>query len=327
MQEKRLLIGGDRVPVQVHLLSQATYGAISMNPAPQTAIRAYGLLTLTALLWAGNAIAGKMAVGEVSPFLLTALRWAIAAALLGLLARRRIAADLPAIAANLPYLAALGVVGFALFNVMFYLALVHTSAINVAIEQASMPLAVFALNFAFFGIRASALQVAGFAITVVGVAVTAAGGNPLRIFEAGLNFGDLLMVVAISLYGGYSVALARKPAMHWLSFLAVLAAFATLASLPFALWEYGQGTMTWPTTQGWIVTVFTALGPAIVAQLSWAMGLEIIGSNRGGVFINIVPAFTAIFAVLLLGETFGAHHAVAMALVIGGVWLSQRRAA
>jgi drug/metabolite transporter (DMT)-like permease len=327
MQEKRLLIGGDGVPVQVHLLSQASLGIHPLNHAPQTAIRAYGLLTLTALLWAGNAIAGKLAVGEVSPFLLTALRWAIAAALLGLLARRRIVADLPAIAANLPYLAAMGAVGFALFNVMFYLALVHTSAINVAIEQASMPLAVFALNFAFYGIRASFLQMAGFAITVIGVAITAAGGNPLRILDAGLNFGDLLMIMAISLYGGYSVALARKPAMHWLSFLAALAAFATLASLPFAAWEYFDGSMIWPTAKGWAVTVFTAVGPAIVAQLSWAMGLEIIGSNRGGVFINIVPAFAALFAVFLLGETFGAHHALAMALVIGGVWLSQRRAA
>ena len=293
----------------------------------ETGVRAYGLLTLTALLWAGNAIAGKLAVGEVSPFLLTALRWAIAAAILGVVARRRIAADLPAIRANLPMLAAMGAVGFTLFNVLFYLALVHTSAINVAIEQASMPLAVFALNFVFFGIRVTGLQIAGFLLTALGVAVTAAGGNPLRILGAGLNVGDAMMIVAISFYGGYSVALARKPAIHWLSFLAVLSLVAAVASLPFAAWEYASDDMIRPSAKGWAVTVFTAIGPAIVAQLCWAMGLELIGSNRGGVFINIVPVFTAGFAILLLGETFGLHHAIAMALVIGGVWLSQQRAA
>ena len=291
----------------------------------RTTATPYVLLILTALLWAGNAIAGKLAVGHVSPFLLTGLRWVIALTILLAIAWRPVRRDLPAIRANLPFLFALGALGFTVFNVMFYLALVHTSAINVAIDQSAMPLVVFLLNFLWFGIRASSMQVAGFILTVVGVAITVTRGAPLAILETPLNIGDLLMVIAISFYGVYSVALAKRPAMHWLSFLTALSAAALITSIPFVAWEIASGTVIWPDTRGWLVAFFTAVGPAILAQLFWARGLEMIGSNRGGVFINVVPIFAALMAVLMLGEQFHPYHAVAMALVFAGVWLSQQK--
>jgi drug/metabolite transporter (DMT)-like permease len=287
---------------------------------------AYALLLFTALLWAGNAIAGKLAVGHVSPFLLTWLRWAIALAILIVIAWRHVLQDWPVIRANLPFLFALGALGFTMFNVMFYFALNHTSAINVAIEQSAMPLVVFLLNFLWFGIRASWRQVVGFILTVLGVVLTVTRGAPLSITQTPLNIGDVLMVIAISLYGVYSVALVKRPAMHWLSFLTTLSVAALITSIPFAFWEIASGTVIWPDAQGWAVAVFTALGPAILAQLSWARGLELIGSNRGGVFINIVPIFAALMAVVLLGDEFRLYHAAAMILVFAGVWLSQQKA-
>jgi drug/metabolite transporter (DMT)-like permease len=285
----------------------------------------YVLLILTALLWAGNAIAGKFAVGHISPFLLTWLRWVIALSILLVISWRQVLQDMPAIRANLPFLFALGALGFTTFNLMFYFALVHTSAINVAIEQSAMPLVVFLLNFLWFGIRASWMQVAGFILTVLGVVLTVTRGAPWSVFDTPLNIGDVLMVIAISLYGVYSVALAKRPAMHWLSFLTTLSLAALITSIPFALWEIHSGTVIWPDTQGWAVAFFTAVGPAILAQLFWARGLEMIGSNRGGVFINVVPIFAALMAVVLLGEEFRPYHAAAMALVFAGVWLSQQK--
>lgn len=292
----------------------------------RSAARPYVLLLLTALLWAGNAIAGKLAVGHVSPFLLTWLRWAIALAILLAIAWRYVLQDWPVIRANLPFLFGLGALGFTMFNVMFYFALVHTSAINVAIEQSAMPLVVFLLNFIWFGIRATWMQVVGFVLTVLGVVITVTRGAPLSILETPLNIGDVLMVIAISLYGVYSVALVKRPAMHWLSFLTALSVAALVTSIPFALWEILRGTVIWPDAQGWAVAFFTAVGPAILAQLFWARGLEMIGSNRGGVFINVVPIFAALMAVVLLGEQFHLYHAAAMALVFAGVWLSQQKA-
>jgi drug/metabolite transporter (DMT)-like permease len=286
---------------------------------------AYGLLTLTALMWAGNAIAGKYAVGHVSPYLLTSLRWIVATAILVVWAWPQLRRDLAAMRQHAAYLFAMGALGFGIFNDLFYLALLHTSAINVAILQSSMPLAVFALNFALHSIRATGAQLAGFGLTLVGVALTATQGNLLAVGAIEWNFGDILMLVAIALYGAYSVGLARKPAMHWLSFLTAASAGAVIASLPFTIWEIAAGTVIYPDAQGWAVTFYTAVGPAIIAQLCWARGLEIIGSNRGGIFINIVPVFTAALAIALLGEAFLAYHALAMLLVFAGVWLSQRR--
>ncbi len=298
-----------------------------MSQVKTSSAVAYGLLVITALMWAGNAIAGKFAVGHVSPFLLTSLRWIIATAILAVWAAPHLRRDLAAMRRHAAYLFAMGALGFAIFNDMFYLALTYTSAINVAILQSSMPLAVFGLNFAFHAIRATPMQIAGFGLTLIGVIVIATRGDLLALGAMDLNLGDVLMVIAISIYGAYSVWLAKKPQMHWLSFLTGASLGASIASLPFAAWEIAAGSVIYPDLPGWAVTLFTAVGPAIVAQLCWARGLEIIGSNRGGVFINVQPIFASVLAVALLGESFHVYHGVAMALVFGGVWLSQRRSA
>ncbi len=288
--------------------------------------RPYLILTLTAVLWAGNAIVGKLAAGHVSPFLLTSLRWTVATAILLPLASKFLRRDASLIRANLVFIFLLGAFGFACFNNLFYLALNYTTSINVAIEQASMPLIVFALNFALFSTRVTRLQVLGFVLTLVGVALTISGGDLTDLASLKINVGDLYMLIAVLLYAVYSVALSRKPDLHWLSFITVLAAAALIASLPFALWEFIAGRMVAPDATGWAAVLYVAIAPAIVAQLFWVRGLELIGSNRGGVFINLVPIFTAIMAVGLLGEKFAAHHAIALALVIAGVWLSQKTA-
>jgi drug/metabolite transporter (DMT)-like permease len=235
--------------------------------------------------------------------------------------------DWPVIRRNLPFLFLCGVIGFAGFNNLFYLALNHTTAINVAIEQASMPLIVFALNFLVFGIRATALQVIGFVLTLLGVAFTVSNGNLLDLSGQPVNIGDIYMLIAVTAYGVYSVALARKPLIHWLSFITVLASSALLASIPFAFWEFWDDSIRYPDMQAWLVALYIATGPAILSQLCWIRGLEIIGSNRGGVFINVVPIFAALMAIVILGEDFRYYHAIAIALVLSGVWMSQRQKA
>jgi drug/metabolite transporter (DMT)-like permease len=285
----------------------------------------YLILTITALFWAGNAVAGKFAVGHVSPFLLTSLRWLFALLFLLPFAIGPVRRDWPAIMRNLPFLAFCGAIGFTLFNNLLYLALNYTTAINAAIVQASMPLVVFVLNFAFFHIRSTPLQIIGFALTLLGVALTATRGNLFNLASTQINIGDLFMLVAVAAYGIYSVALARRPQMHWISFIAIPSLMALLTSIPFTLWEASAGRLLMPDAQGWTVVFYTAIFPAILSQVFWVRGLEIIGSNRGGVFINLVPIFAAGLAVVLLGEQFHLYHAIALVLVIAGVWMSQQR--
>ncbi|MEM9331792.1 MAG: DMT family transporter [Pseudomonadota bacterium] len=294
---------------------------------PASIAHPYVLLIITTLAWGGNAIAGKLAVDHVSPFLLTLLRWALACILMLPFALPHLKRDWAVIKQNLIFLCLLGSIGFAVFNNLMYLALTYTSAINVAIEQASMPLVVFVLNYILFRTNVTAFQVIGFAITLIGVALTVTRGNLFALGNQPLNFGDLLMVGAIMVYGIYTVFLRNKPQIHVLSFLMVLALAAFFATIPFAVFEHVTDTLQWPDVQGWGVVVYAALFPSVVAQLFWVMGLEKIGSNRGGLFINLVPIFGALLAVIILGEAFELYHAIGLGLVLGGIALAQRPSA
>ena len=161
-------------------------------------------------------------------------------------------------------------------------------------------------------------------MTVVGVAVTVSAGDPARLFGLDLNRGDALMLVAILCYGGYTAALRMKPQMHWLSFITVLCAAAWLASLPFAAWELSGPRGMWPDLQGWAVVAFAATMPGLVAQSCFIRGTEMIGSNRAGLFINLVPIFGTLLSILILGEAFHLYHAIALVMVLGGIWLAEQ---
>lgn len=286
----------------------------------------YLLLTLTALMWGGNAIAGKLGVGHISPFLLTWLRWLLACAILLLIARKHIIRDFPVIKQNWKFLFLLGAFGFAIFNGLMYFSLNFTSAINVAIEQASMPIIVFLLNYLLFKTKVTAFQVIGFLITLVGVAITVTRGNLFGLSDQSLNIGDFMMLGAIMVYGIYSVQLKNMPEMHPLSFLATLGVSALITTTPFMLYEIQSNTILWPDAQGWGVVLYAGIFPSIISQLFWILGLEKIGSNRGGIFINLVPIFGAILAVIILGERFELYHALGLALVLGGIAVAQKQA-
>tara|TARA_R110002050_G_scaffold34839_5_gene87961 strand:- start:1128 stop:2006 length:879 start_codon:yes stop_codon:yes gene_type:complete len=287
-------------------------------------LRAYVLLTITALLWGANAVAGKLAVGHISPMLLTSVRWGTALAILLAFTLPQLRRDANTIRANLPLLAGYGMFGFAFFNILLYSALEYTTAINVAIEQAGMPMVIFLANFILFRIRASWAQVAGFVLTVAGVAVTASSGSLTRLIGLQLNQGDALMLLAVLFYGGYTVALRYKPVLHWQSMITVMAASAFLTSLPFSAYEAMRGTIIWPDTTGWLIAIFTAVFPSLIAQVMFIKGNEIIGSNRAGIFINLVPIFGTLLSVMILGEMLHLYHVVALVLVLGGIWLSER---
>lgn len=284
----------------------------------------YVLLGLTALIWGANAVAGKLAVGHVSPMVLTVLRWFFAALLLLPFSAARLRADWPAIRPRLGYFAALGLLGFTGFNALFYFGLEYTTAIHAMIVQSSMPLVVFVGMFVVFRARTTALQVAGFSLTLVGVLLTAAHGNFAQLLLMDVNAGDALLLVAVLLFGTYTILLSRKPRIHWLSSITLisLAAFAT--SLPFAGLEWAAGRQLWPDAQGWAVVAFTVLLPSILSQSLYIRGVELIGANRANLFINLVPIFGTMLAVLVLGEALEVYHVVALALVLGGILLAER---
>jgi len=288
---------------------------------------AYVLLVLTTTFWGGNAVAGKLAVGHVSPMILTSLRWAIAVSILLVIAGPQFWADRRKVLRHLPLLFAYGATGFALFNITLYSALNYTTAINVAIWQAAIPMFIFLLNFIIFRTRITIAQMIGFILSVIGVAVVASGGSVERLMELAINFGDVLMALAGLLYAGYSVGLRYKPDLHWKTMMVAMAFAAMVVSLPFAYAEWQSPAGIVPDARGWMVVLYTAIFPAIIAQVFFIRGVEMIGSNRAGLFVNLVPVIGTVLAILVLGEVFGLHHALALVLVIGGIWLAERKPA
>ncbi len=289
------------------------------------ALRAYAFLTLTALLWSGNAIAGRLAVGHISPFLLTTLRWGLCFVAATLLAGRQIRHDWPALRRNSGLLFSFGAVGFTGFNAMLYTAAHYTTAINIVIMQSGMPLVIFAISFALFRTRVSPGQAAGFLLTLIGVLATAANGSLDRLVHLQLNQGDALMLLAILFYGGYTAALRWKPKMHWLSFMAAISCGAFVASIPLTLWEAWHGAALWPDGRGWAVVLYAAFFPGLIAQASFIAGAGLIGGNRAGLFVNLVPVFGAILSVAILGEALRPYHILGLALVLSGLALAERR--
>ena len=307
-------------------LSQMTSTQPARPPLGATGLMSNAtlLLTLTTVFWGGNAVAGKFAIGHVSPMVLTTLRWVLASLILLVLARDHLRQDWPVIRERLPYLFLCGAFGFTAFNAMLYSAVKYTSAINVTILQAAMPMFIFAMNFVVFRTSVHWAQILGYGVTLFGVAVVASGGDLAVLAEFALNFGDLIMLVAVLIYGAYSVALRSRPDIHWLSFLATLAIAALLTSFGTLAFEVASGEDVWPvTTTGWAVVLYTVIFPSLLSQAFFARGVELIGSNRAGLFVNLVPVFGSLFAVVLLGEDFRWFHAAALLLVMGGIGIAQ----
>jgi drug/metabolite transporter (DMT)-like permease len=219
-----------------------------------------------------------------------------------------------------------GVFGFTLFNVLLYSALTKTSAVNASIVQAAGPAAVYFFNFILFRTQITVWQIAGFIFTLAGVMTVAIHGDIGRLTSLDVNFGDALVLVAVLVYTLYTVYLRYKPQINWKSLIVILSTLAALAAVPFTLLEWQNGTFISPTNTGILIMLYAGILPSIVSQIFFIKGVELIGSNRAGIFINLIPIFGTALAIAILGEKLEGFHIVALVLVIAGIWLAERRA-
>jgi len=290
--------------------------------------RPYTLLVLCNLFWGGNVVAGKAAVGNIDPYALMVLRWAGSLLLLLPFAIEPLRRDWPTIRARWWLYLLYGVVGYATFNVLVYIAAHYTSGVNNAIDQVTINILVMLFNFVLFRTRVRALQLVGVAVTIVGVALTATHGDLRRILQLDVNFGDLLVLLASLAYAVYSIALRWRPRSNWLSFLFASFAGALLASIVFQV-TLGGGlgrladTVPQVTPLGWLIVLYTVLFPSLISQLFYVRGVELIGANRASLFINLIPLFGAAGSVLLLGEKLQPFHLIAGVLIAIGIGLAE----
>jgi drug/metabolite transporter (DMT)-like permease len=285
--------------------------------------RPYLLLSLATASWALTAVAGRLAVGHVSPMAIVVLRLAIVLVALAPFVHRQVGAEWRRALPHWLYLGAMGAFGYALFSVFYYRAAHSTTAVNIGVIQGVSPALILLGGLLVYGERFGIRQAAGVAVTLVGVAIVACHGSLEVLRTLSFRIGDLDALVAALLYSGYTIALRSRPTLSPLVLFAAMSLGGFLVSLPLLAVEEWRGELQWPDAYGWVLVLFIGLVPSLLAQIFFMRGVALIGPGRAGLFLNLMPVLGPVFGVLLLGEPFAAYHAVGLAFVLGGIWLAE----
>ena len=288
------------------------------------------LLTVPPLLWAGNAIVGRLVREAVPPMTLNLLRWAIALLILLPLGRAMFRDGSGALR-NWRRYALLGLVGIGMYNSLQYLALQSSTPINVTLVASGMPVWMMLVGRLFFGAPVRRWQVAGAALSIVGVLVVLCRGDVHQLLGLRLVAGDLYMILATIAWSFYSWMLLQpkdSPELRgdWAAFLATQVAYGLLWSGLFTgiEWSVGAPGIAWSGKLA-AALLFVAVGPAVLAYALWGAGIRRAGPGIGAFFVNLTPLFAALLSSAFLGELPHAYHALAFALIVGGIVVSSRR--
>lgn len=298
------------------------------------------LLTAPPLLWAGNAVVGRLLVGHVPPLTLNFLRWVIAILLLLPWAWRALW-PLSRITQRWPYLLMLGVLGAGAYNSLQYLALVSSSPLNVTLVASSMPVWMLAVGALCFGQRPGPAQWLGAAVGLLGVGVVISRGSVDTLMRVQWVVGDVYVLFAAIGWAFYSWLLVRPPAhmqgdqrpsanegWDWAGFLLIQALFGLLAAGTLTAGEQALGAA--PIRWSWAVAaalLYVSLGSSIAAYRCWGLGVAEGGPALAAFFANLTPLFAAVLTSMLLGESPQLYHALAFVLIVAGISIGMVRQA
>jgi drug/metabolite transporter (DMT)-like permease len=293
------------------------------QPRPETtaSIWPYLLLSLAPLCWAGNIVLARGVAEIIPPVAFAFWRWSLAFVLIFPFALRRLAADREAIVRGWKMLLLLSLLGISSFNTLLYTAVHTTTAVNGSLIQTTMPAVIVLLSLWLYREKVATRQMAGVVLCILGAVLIVLRGEFTTLRAMSIVRGDLLMVIAVTVYGLYSVLLRRRPPIHPLSLLAATFFMGAVGLLPLYLVEravLGPFALSRDTV---LSILYVALFPSIVAYFCWNKGVDRLGPNRAGLSINLIPAFASLLSVWLLGESIEVFHIGGMGLILGGMIL------
>ena len=294
-------------------------------------LRNAALLTVAPLLWAGNAVTGRLVSGLVPPVTLNLLRWFFAFLILLPLAGWALRPGSP-VWPHWKRFAVLGLLGVGCYNALQYLALKTSTPLNVTLVAGSVPIWMLFVGALFFGQRITPRQTLGAVQSIAGVLVVLSRGDWDTLMQVRLVPGDFYVLVATLAWAFYSWLLIRPgdpPEIRgdWAAFLIAQMFFGLLWSLLFAVgeWSTGETHIEW----SWKVVLalaYVAIFPAVIAYRSWGIGVQRVGPTIAGFFSNLTPLFAAVLSAAMLGEVPHVYHALAFVLIVGGIVVSSKRA-
>ncbi|WP_305822167.1 DMT family transporter [Massilia brevitalea] len=288
------------------------------------------LLTVPPVLWAGNAIVGRLVRDAVPPMTLNLLRWSIALLVLLPLGRAAFRHG-SGLLVNWRRYALLGLFGIGLYNSLQYLALQSSTPINVTLVASGLPVWMLLVGRLFFKIPVKPRQVGGAVLSIAGVLVVLCRGDVAQLAALRLVSGDLYMILATIAWSFYSWLLMQQrdvPGIRsdWAAFLLMQVVYGVLWSGAFSGAEWAvkgvDVAWSWPVAAA---LLYVAIGPAIIAMRCWGAGVQRAGPALGAFFINLTPLFTALLSSAFLGEAPHLYHALAFLLIVGGIAVSARQ--
>ena len=279
------------------------------------------LLTLTSIFWAFNTVAGRAAVGEVSPLLIVSVRWFFVSIILSILCRNQLIETWSILNKKIKWLIFMGLFGFTGFNSAYYVAAHDTIAINLGLVQGTMPAFIIIIAWIWLKDKINFTQFLGVLITFIAVLIVVCSGNFNDLIELELNSGDIVMIFACTLYAIYAVGLRKKPKISALPLLTFFAYIAFLGSFPGLIYEIYSNQLILPGQKGFIILGVIIIFPSFLAQIFFMKGVEKIGPSRSGLYTNLVPVFSSLLAVFFLGEEFQFFHLLSLIIIFTGIYL------
>ncbi len=288
--------------------------------------KAYIMLVCATLFWAGNFMVGKFAFfSNIPPMTLVFFRWLLVWFILLPFTYKEILKFKNVILGNLPLLFFLALTSVGLFNSFTYLSLVHTQVINASLFNTAIPAIIILLCFIFKIEKTNKFQILGLLISVLGILSIITKLNLNILLTLNFNKGDLIMIGGVISWGLYSSFLKRKKfTLPLLTLVHILCTFGLIFIIPQFIYEFSQDQFIKFDINLFGVLIFLALFPSIGSYYCWAGAVSIIGANRAGIFLSLIPLFSTIMAIFFYDEKFQFFHLIGAILIILGLFLSNK---
>jgi len=284
------------------------------------------MLVCATLFWSGNFIVGKFVfLTDIPPLSLVFYRWLLVWFILLPFTFKEILKFKDTILNNLPLLFFLGFTSVGLFNSFTYLSLIHTQVINATLFNTAIPAVIILLCFLFKIEKTNKFQILGLIISVIGILSIITKLDIKILLSLDFNKGDIIMIGGVITWGVYSTLLKKKKfTLPLLTLVHVICTFGLMCVLPQFIYEFSQGQRIEFEINLLYILFFLALFPSIGSYYCWAGAVSIIGANRAGIFLSLIPLFSTILAIAIFNEQFRFFHLIGAVLIILGLFLSNK---
>ena len=284
------------------------------------------MLVCASLFWSGNFIVGKFAfLTDIPPLSLVFYRWLLVWIILLPFTYKEILKYKDVILKNLPLLFFLGLTSVGLFNSFTYLSLIYTQVINATLLNAAIPAIIILLCFLFKIESTNKFQIVGLIVSIIGVISILTKLNLDILISLDFNKGDLIMIAGVLTWGIYSSLLKKKNfTIPLLLLVHIICTFGLICVIPQYLYEFSQGQIIKFDFNLIYTLIFLAIFPSIGSYYCWAGAVSIIGANRAGIFLSLIPLFSTIMAIFFYNEQFRFFHLIGSILIILGLFLSNK---